>query len=293
MRKILYYALLALLALAGAAKALLDYQLNRFATQAVQQAQPYAQISYQQVRLALPAQVVADAVQIQAPDFPALQIQQVQLQKLYRFLQTPGKLPQDWHISLTQAELSLQPLLKLPNTQALWQVFGYQAYYLSPAEMLQLLGQSLSADADLQAHWQAANGTLTLELQIRSPTLGTLDLQVNTSGVHSLPIQWQNLLIHTASLTWQGGQWLPGFSNYLAQKQQISQKKLRQDLSQKLLKDGQQSGFLDAQAQTALSRFIQDAQPLKIQLQPTNPFSLQELSRLPPQQWLTRTGLRW
>ncbi len=290
-----YYALLILMFLLGAAKAFVDYQLEHLAAQAVQQAQAYANISYQQIRLVLPAQVVVRAVQIHAPDFPPLHIQQLHLHKIYRFVQARARsqpFPEHWHISARNARLSLHGLKALPDNPVLWQMLGYQDYYLSPAELFSLLGQHISATMELQAQWQPADGRLAVRLAVRSEKLGDIELQLKAQGVQQ-NVHWQQIQIEELQMTWLPAQWLTRLSQYLGQKQQLSAAQLRQQLARQLIQDGQNSGVLDAQAQTAVSNFVQDLQALTLRLQPPKPFSAQQLFVLPPHQWQSRLGLSW
>lgn len=293
--RVLYYILLLLMLFLGATKAWLDYQLEHFTNEMVKQAQKYADVSYQQVRLTLPAQVIADAVQVQTVDFPVVNIQHLQLHKVYRFIQAHMQgqpTPEHWHLSAKNAQLSLQFLKNLPETQPLWQMLGYQAYYLSPAEWLSLLGRQLTADMELQAQWQQASGQVEAQVHMQSATLGTLEVFIKAQGMQQ-NTDWQAVQIQALRLSWWPGRWLPHFSQYLAQKQDISAAELRQQLAQKLLNDGQTLGVLDPPAQQAVKNFVQDLQPLHIRLQPAKPFSLQALSLLPPAQWQTRLGLSW
>jgi len=295
MRKYLYYALLLLMLLLGAAKAFVDYQLETLAQQAVQQAPPDTHVSYQQVRLALPSQVVADAVQIQAPDFPAVQIQQLHLHKIYRFIQAQLQqqaLPENWQVSAQQAQVSLKFLQMLPDTQTLWQMLGYQNYYLSPSELQSLLGQHLNADVDVQVQWQQKQGQLVAQVSVHSEKLGNIQLQIEAQGIRQR-INWQQVQIQELHVSWQPGRWLSRLSQYLGQKQKLDAASVRQQLAQKLVQDGQKTGVLDPQAQQAVKNFVQDLQPLKLSLKPAKPFFLQELLVLSPNQWKKRLGVNW
>ncbi len=292
-RKVLYYALLLFMLMLGAGKAWVDDQLNTAVMQAIEQARPQTLIDYQDVRLTWPGQIIAQQVHIQSADSPTLHIQQLHLHQLYRFIQAAGDMPEHWHITSDDTRLSLQFLQDLPDTQALWQMLGYQNYYLSGQEWRNLLGQHVSADIDIQAQWSADKDTLEATVQSHSTTLGDMTLQLSLHHVQASQANRQKLKIAALQLTWQPGQGFKRLSQYWGQRQNppLNAQQVRQQLADKITQDLQKNKLLDAPAHAALHAFVQDLQALPLRLQPKIPFSLPELFNLPPQHWTERMGL--
>lgn len=207
-----------------------------------------------------------------------LAIEAVTLHQAYRFYDL-HTLPTFMHLTVQKIQIPIYDGSTTPPP--LWDVLGYGSYHFN----LKSLGYtSLNAELDIIAK-KISDNVLEINGFFNIDQCGKLTLQAKLENVPP-PSKWTNTTIMEVpftklSMSYTDDEFFKRLFSFLAQRNKVTVKQLKQTLKAKIVTDLKQSGLtIDNSILTSLQHFIQDSKTLTIHLQPSTPLTIHELEKL-------------
>lgn len=290
LKKVFFTLCLALAFATGGAYAYLhdavEKELGQFVNNLARQG-IYA--AYTRFNFTLSGQLHLHDVKLKFPAHTGLDAKQLVIHRIYRYYQG---IPPTWRVDLLAAT-GIIPIRK-PLSPALFKALGYADYYLSGQELDSLGYRNNPADISLSLSRPSASFRAELQVDIKKMGKATLQAEsTKTISILSDLADWQKIPLQQMRLVYTDQGLLQSVKTYLAKRNGISPEQLAQRLYIQLTANLQAAGIdLQTKNSKALQTFFKHPASLDIRLHPTAAFTLWQLAKYPPADWVALTGLQ-